>query len=950
MRTQPQQIADLLLARRGHPTAHPSLADLTPQLALETIAELKKRVDAEKLRSAGRALQIAEVARTLAAACVDPSATALACWARGNALYHLSRYPEARACYQQAEAIYAAQGQALQVAGMQLNQVAVLQDMGEFPAALALAEQARAVCREVGPPAQRYLASLEMNVGATYQQMGDLAAALAAYERARAIFTREHEAVEMARLDINRANVLQEMGRFDAAEELYRSARAILVEPGYDQEVARTDYNLGVLAYRRGQYQAALRHLEAAHSGFAAVPNPTEVAMVDLFRSFVYRDLNLLQETIMLAESAERTFKREHTPWLRAMALINQGIGYQRLGAYAVAEQRLAHARRVLRRHGALNRVVALDVDRAALALAAGRVATARRLARRVARQIDPGTLPALAARTQILLARCNLSGNHPDPHAARSLAEAACSVAERYDLPEQAAARHVLGQALERAGAIQAAWQQYQAALRAVEQVRARLPLDDARMGFMDDKLPMYADAVRLSLRVAPPAQVFALLNLAQSAPIARLEPWFSAAATAAPADADLRTRLQSLRELWHWHQSKLEAMVNMQADGDAQAAPATAETLRRLEIEIADLVRRRQVRALDDGPRVRGDAHGQGEVFLGAIQERLQPRDLLLHYFVSDEKLGAVLVTRSNVHLVPDLAPATALLRVLRSWRFQLEHGRADAANHSAGAHLSRLYQALVAPLEHLLDDAARLFLVIPPGWHDVPFAALHDGQSYLIERFQLAHLSAPEVLLHSSAVRAPRDRALIVGYSEQGRLPQTIGEAQQVADALQPVIRTTCLLEEEATLDRLGAGIRASHLLHVATHAVFRPDNPLFSWVRLADARLTVADLYEMTLPQRPLVVLSACETGRGQPRGGGLLGMGRGFLAAGAAGLIVSLWKIEDQSSARVMVDMYTHLTASRDRADPPAALCHAQRAAVRCAAHPFDWAGFIFIQG
>ena len=90
---------------------------------------------------------------------------------------------------------------------------------------------------------------------------------------------------------------------------------------------------------------------------------------------------------------------------------------------------------------------------------------------------------------------------------------------------------------------------------------------------------------------------------------------------------------------------------------------------------------------------------------------------------------------------------------------------------------------------------------------------------------------------------------------------------------------------------------------------------------AWARLADGHLAVADLEELGLRQRPLVVLSACETGRGSPRGGGLVGMARGFMLAGAQGLVASLWKIADSSTARLMGDFYAELGA----AGPAAAL-------------------------
>jgi CHAT domain-containing protein len=95
---------------------------------------------------------------------------------------------------------------------------------------------------------------------------------------------------------------------------------------------------------------------------------------------------------------------------------------------------------------------------------------------------------------------------------------------------------------------------------------------------------------------------------------------------------------------------------------------------------------------------------------------------------------------------------------------------------------------------------------------------------------------------------------------------------------------------------------------------------------------------------------MVVLSACETGRGQPRGGGLLGMGRAFLAAGAAGLVATLWPVSDSASAGVMATFYQALLSSSDRPDGAAALQAAQREAIAQYQLPFHWAGFIYVGG
>lgn len=938
-----QTIVERLLAAGSPEAREQQIAALHSHLGLATIDALKQRVDATKLRNAGQALTIAEVALAVAAQLADPLAEGLALWASGNALYHLSRYQDALRCYGRAEAIYAAAGRALEVTRLRINQVAVLQDTAAFTEALALAEVARRACGQLGSAARPFLALLEMNSGAAYQQLGRLAEALEAYARGRAILVDLDNQVEIARIDINRANVLQEMGRFAEAAALYAAAAATLAATGNEQELARAEHNLGKLAYRRGRYHEALRHLEAARAIYAAIPNPLEVAKADLYRALVYRDLNLLSETIDLATAAERSFARAVARWERAMALIVAGMGHARLGHFGLAEQQLARARRLLRQQGALDRLLALDVDRAELLLAQGRVAAARRLATRVARQVDPAAWPALAVRAQATLAYCDLRASPPNPLVALRRVAAAQIIAERHRLPERAALAHVAGQAHELAGDRAAAQQSYTAALTLVEAQRRALPFDEIQLAFLDNRLPIYRDAARLSLEQLGPAVGLAALSLLLSAPIPRPPP--------APASSQLAAALHELRERWHWQQSRLEDLSEAGAGRNEAERQAVEQRLRAVESEIADLSLRHEVWSIDALLESQGDTNPLSEMSVMALERdlcaKLAPGEGLLVGAPLGDRIALVLLTSEGLSM--QLRPAPTLERTLRAWRFYVQHGLAaeagPAALATARAYLARFHAALIAPIASQLAGLQRLTLALDPAWHDLPLAAAFDGEHYLVERLTLSYLSTPAALLSRGGLpmQAGAYPALVIGCSDGGRLPAALDEAAKVADLLAPA---TCLLEEQATPARVQAALPSCGLLHLASHALFRPDNPRFSWVRLAGGRLSVADLAEIRLAGRPLVVLSACETGRGLPRGGGLLGMGRALMSAGASALVVSLWQIADASTTPLMCDFHR----ARAAHDSPTALALAQREACGRGEHPFHWAGFVCIEG
>ena len=149
----------------------------------------------------------------------------------------------------------------------------------------------------------------------------------------------------------------------------------------------------------------------------------------------------------------------------------------------------------------------------------------------------------------------------------------------------------------------------------------------------------------------------------------------------------------------------------------------------------------------------------------------------------------------------------------------------------------------------------------------------------------------------------------------------------------------------IEDEASETRLREYGSTCGLLHLATHGAFRADNPLFSWLRLADALLTVRDIYRLRLPRTSLVTLSACEAGLEDLRGGNVLGLSQGFLATGARSLLLSLWAVDDASTAQLMAAFYRWLAQGKTN---NAALHEAQREIHQRRSHPFYWAGFVLL--
>jgi CHAT domain-containing protein len=151
---------------------------------------------------------------------------------------------------------------------------------------------------------------------------------------------------------------------------------------------------------------------------------------------------------------------------------------------------------------------------------------------------------------------------------------------------------------------------------------------------------------------------------------------------------------------------------------------------------------------------------------------------------------------------------------------------------------------------------------------------------------------------------------------------------------------------LLGEAATPERVADafGERAWRALHFACHAFVDPERPRLSGLVLSGGEVLDLDRIHGLRARADVVVLSACETGRGRLLAGeGVLGLVRGFFFAGAKRVVASSWKVADDD-ARLLMDVFYRLFAGEGR-QAAAALRLAKRERMAAAPHPYHWAAF-----
>lgn len=187
---------------------------------------------------------------------------------------------------------------------------------------------------------------------------------------------------------------------------------------------------------------------------------------------------------------------------------------------------------------------------------------------------------------------------------------------------------------------------------------------------------------------------------------------------------------------------------------------------------------------------------------------------------------------------------------------------------------------------------------------------------------------------------------------------RLLGTRQEAEAII-ALVPHTQRTQFFDFQANkASATNPNLAQYRIIHFATHGILNTVRPELSGVvmSLVDEQgkpqngfLRLRDIFNLNLPAE-LVVLSACQTGQGQEvKGEGIIGLTRGFMYAGAARVLVSLWKVDDQATAELMKRFYRGML--QEKLTPAAALRQAQveMSQIPQWSSPYYWAAFV-LQG
>jgi CHAT domain-containing protein len=329
--------------------------------------------------------------------------------------------------------------------------------------------------------------------------------------------------------------------------------------------------------------------------------------------------------------------------------------------------------------------------------------------------------------------------------------------------------------------------------------------------------------------------------------------------------------------------------------------------------------------------------------------LQASLPAGMVLVEYYSAGDRLLAAVVTADSIEIVP-VSVVSSVTNLLHLLRFQFAKFRMGAAYTDRFAqpllratlgHLEGLYRELIAPIRERL--AGQHIVFVPHGpLHFLPFHALRNGEEYLCDAYTVSYAPSATVFgLCQQKTVSERQSSLVLGIPDE-RAPLILGEVQSVA-ALLP--QTELFVGTQATAQVLRERGAETGLVHVATHGIYRQDNPMFSGIKMGDGYLNLYDLYQMRLGAK-LVTLSGCATGMNFVSDGDeLLGLQRGLFCAGASSLLLSLWDVHDRSTAELMQEFYKGYITSGNMAE---SLRAAMRKLREQNPHPYFWAPFMLV--
>ncbi|HEY2380589.1 MAG TPA: CHAT domain-containing tetratricopeptide repeat protein [Terriglobia bacterium] len=830
---------------------------------------------------------------------------------------------------------YEARGNQARVSRVRVGFVEALLRSGRYADAFSVAHVAERWLKDHGD--NDGYARLCTGVANAYSRLGQHQRSSEYYAVAARVFEEIGDRAALAKVYLSLAYALYRLDQYEQSDAMYEKAEQTAREMRLDALEEQAKYNRAYLHYLRGLYSQALQGFSRIRRQLTS--SPRHIALCDLDEAEIYLQLNLPKEAATLARRAIEECNRIGMRCEEAKARTFFGVALMRLRRFDEALDIFRAARKGFEDEGNDYWIALLDIHAADVHLALQHYNDARLLAAEAKRLFETLGIPSCRMLSFALLVRIAIALN--DVTTAEEHLAQMSAIIDETRMPLLVFPYYMLcGQVAEIKKVWKEAERAYRLAAEDLEEHHTRLQHDDLKVTFLEGRNQVYEALTRLNLD-AEEESVSAAFSWCERAKSRSLVELLAQSLPSVPARTDnaLLRRIEHLREELNVH------YMRCKPESRSRKAVKNFDVIVAKEREIAHALR--ETATEDSEYASLQQVHAAG---LEEVQEFLPDRTTLIEYFITQQELIAFVISPRTARAVRRLALTGYVRALYEKLSFQLDNfllGRGFITSHSAQIlevtthYLQALHKALVEPL--LGEVTTPHIVIVPHGFlHHLPFHAFYDGSRYLCDRFEITYAPSASVLRYCIKKTDVADaRPLIVGVADTNA-PRVDFEVS----ALQNIFpESTVLSGERANREGFSQAAQRASFVHVATHAAYRRDNPMFSSFKLADGYVTALDLFSMNC-QANLVTLSGCQSGLGQiADSDDLLGLTRGFLYAGARSLLMSLWTVSDESTVTLMSAFYKEWRAGATRAK---ALQNAMQTVRVAYPNPFYWAPFVLI--
>ncbi len=906
---------------------------------------LQQRASSAVASSPSVAVELSEIASRVSNYIGDNRAVAYAERTRSHALRKLGDHETALAAIDRAvEAATLAEDSEL-AATVQIPRCDSLGWLGRYQEAETSARQLITLLNDLSlnSAASRVLTNLAI----VYTRLDRIDDAIKMYSEARTVLASLGDSLAVARIDFNLAQAEAELFRAEESLEHYRSCRIVFEQQSNAPLTAKVDHNTGHLMFLGGQYAAALAAEQNARDFFNANELPFDAASCELDIADVFRSLNLYQDALSSYAAAQEILEPRAAVLELGRIELGRAACLAALNHPNEAASAIDKAELHFSRSNNQSQLAGVHLLRAYWHRQDGNTTRAVESASIADRIYSRFGLRARAAEARFIQAESALSGATPSVRKMSSVLRTARELAIGW---LECRAHQALGNYYLSMGKTNQGLAHLRKGVLALESARTLVPGEELHTAFISDKLAIYEDLIAALIEKGSSRSLDEALDYVEQSRSRLLYERVQTAISGTEATIEGRpsatvTRLAALRARLNRlyteiHPDGTEGTSRLIGSEGEKAAALLA-----VENEYNSVLRSSEFNTKSKLKRATETLSSS------ELRCRLAPGETLIEYYTIRGTICAFVVTKGRrVRVFREMAFVSEITSCTRKLRFQLSRAGASKDFVDAHAHqfidsvrkpLSSLYDLLIKPLLHAIPG--KQLTIVPHGvLHGIPFHALFDGERYLIDRFEVAYSPSAAIQYCHRSVAEKHDSKsrndLVMGVPTPS-LSQIEVEVTALAATLPDA---TVYCGESATLEQFRKLSGNARMIHLATHGEFRPDNPLFSSLRFADGPLLARDLYSMRL-DCDLVTLSACRTGEARVEAGDeTFGLLRGFLAAGARSVAVSLWAAEDTPTATLMASFHRMMASGRSRSS---SLRLAQLKVRQTWQHPYQWATF-----